>query len=380
MTPLEQNWKGDNVMGSGTWLSGWAKRIKLDLDYTNKIGASVSWFPVTIFLKAGNGDTTKVFNEVGANYKKIAVTKADAISELKVEVEWWDSIAQVGVLHCSKSDWTINADTSIYIYYDNTHADNPNVGDKGSAAGQAVWDNYFTAVWHLDEATGAARNDSKGSNNLTNYNNAAQIDGKVGKATNFIAANKTYLRIADNAAVSMGDIDFTIELRFKIASETGDYQNPFRKDNASGNREYMFTRIKAGAANAKKIIYGIPAGTTGTTSVTYEVGTWYDVVFYHDATNDVMGVRTNVDTLDTKAISGGFPDKAAPFVMGIGLYAGGKEYFDGIIDEFRISKNIVRSLAWIKGTYNTLWDALLTYGSEKTRTPGIVTLFNKGFN
>ena len=347
------------------WLTGWAKRIKLDIDYTNKIGASVTQFPVTIFLKAGNGQTTKVFDEVGANSKKIAVTESDGTTELKVEIEQWDSTNKVAVLHTSLSTWTINANTSIYLYYDNTHADNSNVGDKGSAAGQAVWDSNFTAVWHLDEATGAARNDSKGSNNLTNYNNAAQIDGKVGKATNFIAANKTYLRIADNAAVSMGDIDFTIELRFKIASETGNYQNPFRKDDASGNREYMFTRIKAGATNAKKILYGIPAGTYGTTSVTYEVGTWYDVVFYHDATNNVMGVRTNVDTLDTKAISGGFPDKAAPFVMGIGLYAGGKEYFDGIIDEFRISKNIVRSLAWIKGTYNTLNDSLLTYGSEE---------------
>lgn len=39
-------------------------------------------------------------------------------------------------------------------------------------------------------------------------------------------------------------------------------------------------------------------------------------------------------------------------------------YFDGYIDEVRISDS-VRSAAWLKATYNTLWDSLLTYGAEE---------------
>ena len=39
--------------------------------------------------------------------------------------------------------------------------------------------------------------------------------------------------------------------------------------------------------------------------------------------------------------------------------------FDGIIDEVRIS-SIGRSAAWLKATYNSLWDTLLTYGAEET--------------
>ena len=35
------------------------------------------------------------------------------------------------------------------------------------------------------------------------------------------------------------------------------------------------------------------------------------------------------------------------------------------IDETRIS-NTVRSAAWISATYDSLWDTLLTYGSEET--------------
>ena len=38
---------------------------------------------------------------------------------------------------------------------------------------------------------------------------------------------------------------------------------------------------------------------------------------------------------------------------------------DGIIDELRVSGS-QRSAAWIKATYNSLWDSLLTYGDEET--------------
>jgi len=44
------------------------------------------------------------------------------------------------------------------------------------------------------------------------------------------------------------------------------------------------------------------------------------------------------------------------------------EYMDGIEDEIRVSNftGTERNPAWIKATYNSLWDALLTYGSEET--------------
>jgi len=43
---------------------------------------------------------------------------------------------------------------------------------------------------------------------------------------------------------------------------------------------------------------------------------------------------------------------------------GSSQYFRGYIDELRLA-DVPRSAAWIKATYNTLWDTLLTYGSEE---------------
>ncbi|GAH99296.1 unnamed protein product, partial [marine sediment metagenome] len=73
------------------WLSGWDKRIELAIDdYASDIGASVTWFPVTIFLKDTNGDSTKIFEEIGNNYRKMAITQNDGTTELKGEIEGWN--------------------------------------------------------------------------------------------------------------------------------------------------------------------------------------------------------------------------------------------------------------------------------------------------
>ena len=45
------------LIGNCDWLAGWDYRIKLDIaDYANDIGASVTWFPVTVFLTATQGE------------------------------------------------------------------------------------------------------------------------------------------------------------------------------------------------------------------------------------------------------------------------------------------------------------------------------------
>jgi len=160
----------------------------------------------------------------------------------------------------------------------------------------------------------------------------------------------------------MGNIDFTMEAWFKLESN-GILQHLIRKD-GNTNREYL---LQLNTDNT--IQYGKPAGTTGKTTITYTTATWYYVAFYHDATNDVMGVQTysvGVDDLSTKAITGGFIDGGNPFMLGAEQYGGTYyNWLDGMEDEVRIAKTL-RSAAWMKGTYNTLNDSLLTYGTEET--------------
>ena len=67
----------------------------------------------------------------------------------------------------------------------------------------------LAAYWQLDEASGG-RADSIGGNDLTDTNTVTQAAGKIDTAAHFTAANNESLSIADNAALSMGDDDFTL--------------------------------------------------------------------------------------------------------------------------------------------------------------------------
>jgi len=60
------------------------------------------------------------------------------------------------------------------------------------------------------------------------------------------------------------------------------------------------------------------------------------------------------------------------------LFNKNANHFKGLIDETRVS-DVVRSAAWIKGTYNTLWDTLLTYSAEETQTTTNVVFFGCNF-
>lgn len=61
----------------------------------------------------------------------------------------------------------------------------------------------LVSYWPLGEASGT-RDDSAGSNDLTDNNTVTQAAGKIGDAASFVAANSEYLSVADNAT-----LDFT---------------------------------------------------------------------------------------------------------------------------------------------------------------------------
>ncbi len=113
------------LIGNCDWLADWDQRIEITLgDYAGDIGGAVTWFPGTVFLTSTQGE--EIFTELttDAEYLKTAVTKADGVTEMYVEFELFDVSETKGIFHTSKSDWAINANTSIFLYYDKDHVDN----------------------------------------------------------------------------------------------------------------------------------------------------------------------------------------------------------------------------------------------------------------
>ncbi|MDH5780862.1 MAG: DUF2341 domain-containing protein, partial [Candidatus Bathyarchaeota archaeon] len=139
-----------NVQAPTSWLNGWEKRVKITID-NNDVDSPLSNFPVLVHLSNGSGrnndDATFVFDEVGSNSKKIAVTTSDG-TQCYVEIERWDDVSEQAWLWVKVPSISSTTDTELYVYYDMDHADNTvYVGDTGSTAAQNVWDSSFKGVW-----------------------------------------------------------------------------------------------------------------------------------------------------------------------------------------------------------------------------------------
>lgn len=209
----------------------------------------------------------------------------------------------------------------------------------------AIVDN-LVAYWKLDEASGS-RADTVGSNTLTDNNSVGQNTGKISNCAQFNAASSRYLSIADNTAISMGDVDctFMVWVYFdnKTASING--QRFFSKDDNGTNREYLvgyentankFTIIVWGSSsggNFKQVYatsFGAPSNST-----------WYCIFAWHDATANTVNISVNNGTTDSTAHTTGIYDGAA--ALQIGGYNSTAQFMDGRLDEMGIWKRVLTS-------------------------------------
>lgn len=179
----------------------------------------------------------------------------------------------------------------------------------------------IVAYWPLSEASGS-RADSAGANTLTDNNTVTQAAGPNGSdfAAQFTRANGEYLSIADNAALSMGDIDFAIALLVYFdsvaAAASGSGRTLLGKYNFSSNREYaIFQEDNSG--NPLEFV----VSANGTTEVKVGVsppatGGWHAVIAEHDATNNTISIQLDNGTPATTSHSSGVLNGTAAFQLG----------------------------------------------------------------
>src|SRR3990167_1406152 len=162
--------------------------------------------------------------------------------------------------------------------------------------------------WDLEEATGATRNDSHGSNNLADNASVLQTDGKVGKCADFTAASSQYLNIADNASLSVDDIDFSFAFwAFKVGAAT---QGCIGKVTTWANAVEYYIYF-----DASRFRFRVSNGVAGASVVADNFGapsdsTWYFIFAYHDSVANEIGISVNDGTPNTTSYSGGSYDSA----------------------------------------------------------------------
>ncbi len=340
------------------WLSGYSKRIKLTIDY-NKIDSSLSNFPVTVFFTSSQGE--EIFDEFDADsdYMKCAFTSNDGTTQLYAEKELFDVSEEKAIYHVKVPSISSSANTIIYYYFDNSHSDNTDyIGAIGTTAGANVWDSNFKAVYHMVDDTTSTIKDSTSNNNdgtKKGANEPIEATGKVGQGQSFDGSND-YITGA-NPSVNVPVTVEAIVARGSVVSG-----RIFHYDNSTSNYAIIIGQNSLGGDNIVFAVGASNASLTNGVALTATKGTFYHLVgVFTSSSAKTIYQNGVVKTGKTDDALGG--SKANQY-LNLGRRADNTRFADCKIDEFRFSSTD-RSAAWIKATYNSLWDTLLTYGSAE---------------
>lgn len=360
------------LIGNCAWLSGWDYRIELAIgDYAGDFGGSVTWFPVDVFLTVAQAEEVFVELTTDAEYKQIQFTQNDGTSLLYGHMKLFDVSEKLGIFAVSATGWTINANTSIWMYYDKDHADNDTyIGATNTAACEAVYNAEYAAVYPMDDGVDNAHIYDATSNNndgtKLDANDPIEAAGKVGQGQDF-DGTEDYITIP---AITLDD--FTIEMWVE-PDDLDSYR--IMITNNVPNDPYLMIRFNATGTNIYCVVvddehdyflYDFAHGCS--------VDTFYYITLIVNGTTGKIYINTVEKGTDT-TVGFGSCSFLTNFYIGEDNRGGGDSApFDGVMDEIRISTT-ARSVAWMKGTYNSTKDTLLTYGSEETEAVEVNAIF-----
>jgi len=345
------------------WVSGYDQRIKLTIDHT-KIDDTLSNFPVTVFFTDAQAE--EIFAEFDADedFDRGQFALGDG-TLLYAEKELFDDSESKGLYHVKIPSISSSVDTDYYFYYDNDADHNTTyIGAIGTTAGENVWDSNFKAVYHMADATTSTILDSTSNDNdgtKKGANEPIEATGKVGQGQDFDGTDD---KITVDDGGSAEDAIYTAELIMKFdgavdLSVDGDRVDIIGRDIEVSKEGWFLSRAIVDPTN------NIRFGThTGNIQLNTNWGTDYHYIALVQNSNSDAEAFIN----GSSNVSGdnGFDGASTGDTIYIGTKNAGTDEFFGIIDEVRIS-GTNRSDAWIKATYNSLWDSLLTYGSEETK-------------
>lgn len=203
----------------------------------------------------------------------------------------------------------------------------------------------LVAFWKLQEAVGASRLDSVGTNHLTQYNSVGQIAGKVGNAASFNGTTQR-LDIADTAALSMPTTQqFTIAGWLNITTLVSG-ATPLNKGQlifTSSDFEYALQFVLDVPSGEIRLRFMVSDGSTNVQvpmTTQLSTGTWHFIVAWYDG---FVRLQANNGTIYTAGDGTflGSADGTKNFNLASSGSGGG--FFAGSLDAWGIWKRVLTS-------------------------------------
>jgi hypothetical protein len=298
---------------------------------------TVTNFPVCVELTASTFD----FNAALSTGYDIRFTQTDD-TLLKYERVSHDAVAQT-----AKYWVKLPNNKPFYMYYGNS-------GAADGADPEAVWDDNFVMVQHMNDATTSTITDSTQYDNdgaKKGANEPVEAVGKIGKAQDF-DGNDDYI---DCKTDSVNTNAVTISAWIYPTGWGGANQGRIL-DNGK-------TFLTVNNGDSGRLYFSSDGGNNIPVSATASVAldTWRHVTVTRTAAG-VANFYVNGILSGTANQNSGTPVAGLRNVI-IGGNTGDNVVFDGLIDEVRIS-NTLRSDAWVKAEYNAGNGTLLTMHHE----------------
>lgn len=362
------------------WLAGFGngKRFGITID-SDLIDGALTNFPIYIHVHATAGigarDLTELFDDlsVDTNRLKIAVTTSDGETQCYVEIAHYDWSGESMGLHIKVPSVLAAVDTVLYLYWDPTASDNTTyVGDTGDAVAQNVWDANYEAVWHL-AAQGDGTEDefldstdsvlhgecTEGAGTYPTYGTA----GPMGVSQSFDSGDIINCGKITSYGAKTIECLIQVDLTYQMAIDTGAASSGYH---GSGIGTYSAEEFRANSArgNVGNLRFDVRGGSTTMVDATWRHGvlTWDGTTDADKAITYLNGAEEDTGTAaSTETEAGTNPSTSIG-----GYYYDGAYYpvFDGQLSEIRFS-DTDRSPEWIKATYHTLFDTLITYGAAE---------------
>ncbi len=323
-------------------------RKKITIDH-NKVDENLTDFSVLVKLTSDNFD----FSKARSDGYDIRFTASDGTTLLKYERERHDATNEVAEYWVKIPSISSLADTEFYIYYGKSDA-------TDGADPTNVWDSNFKARYSMKDLTTSTIEDSTSNNNdgtKKAVNEPIQADGQISKAQSFDGVND-YVSIPASQIFAAANLTISAWIN---ASDFTQWRGLFYIYEAALT-DYLIIRNNGSSLqllieddNVTKVNLATPYSATGT---------WVNIVFVQDGTSWKYYKNGMEETL-TGTNSEYCTSHLTVNNIRIGYSSWSLYYFNGLIDEVRIS-NVARSAAWIKASYNSENNSLLTYGSEET--------------
>lgn len=338
-----------------------------------QITFSTGWIDGTIVVDFDNFTINSGHVIYDVNRKKVAFTTENGTTQCYAELDLFDTANEEVFYWVKVPVVSNNEDTILYLYYDSSQSDNSSyVGDTGDAAAQSVWDDNFAAVYHLSQ------NPSGGSGSIldstlvndgtpNNMEGGDLIDGQAGKALNFDGSNESVTASDDSSLNPTSGI--TVDVLMKKSSNPGTWKYLMHKGTAeaSSQTQYQIVISSAGVMQFGSYINSVWE-TSNSSAISNDE--YHHIAGKYDGSNISIFRDSTEEDLDSA--SGSILSTAGSLAMGSSVTG---NYFTGVIDEVRIS-DVGRSDAWIKSTYYTFLDNLISFGAPETEPAPSVGTFN----